>query len=165
MKLEAEAGSALSKGVEQGTVLRMTEVIADVLPDHRTDRIGVLTGPNLALEVALGQPAATVVAIGDGATADERDYFRTDGEVAFLLDDVRLEEVIPGAQRPQLGPAALSGSWAHGRRIGAGDLHRDRFHFAFVIGATARLLAFPQKRVRGDHFRYRQARAEADRQG
>ena len=36
---------SLSKGVEQGTVLRMTEVIADVLPEHRRDRIGVLSGP------------------------------------------------------------------------------------------------------------------------
>ncbi len=45
---------SLSKGLEQGTVLRMTEVIAEVLPDHRPDRIGVLTGPNLAREVAPG---------------------------------------------------------------------------------------------------------------
>ena len=43
----------------------MTEVIADVLPDHRPDRIGVLTGPNLAREVAQGQPTASVVALGD----------------------------------------------------------------------------------------------------
>ena len=58
---------SLSKGVEQGTYLRMTEVIAEVLPGHRTDRIGVLTGPNLAREVAEGQPTASVVAIGDAA--------------------------------------------------------------------------------------------------
>ena len=61
---------SLSKGLEQGTVLRMTEVIAEVLPDHRPDRIGVLTGPNLAKEVALGQPTASVVALGD-AELDE----------------------------------------------------------------------------------------------
>ena len=56
---------SLSKGLEQGTVLRMTEVVADVLPEHRRDRIGVLTGPNLAREVAAGQPTASVVAVGD----------------------------------------------------------------------------------------------------
>jgi glycerol-3-phosphate dehydrogenase (NAD(P)+) len=61
---------SLSKGLEQGTVLRMTEVIADVLPDHRRDRIGVLTGPNLAREVAAGQPTASVVAVGDTATGE-----------------------------------------------------------------------------------------------
>lgn len=56
---------SLSKGLEQGSILRMTQVVAEVLPDHRPDRIGVLTGPNLAREVALGQPTASVVAIGD----------------------------------------------------------------------------------------------------
>jgi len=62
---------SLSKGVEQGTYLRMTEVIAEVLPDHRKDRIGVLTGPNLAREVAEGQPTASVVAIGDPDAASQ----------------------------------------------------------------------------------------------
>jgi len=60
---------SLSKGVEQGTHLRMTEVVADVLTTHRADRIGVLTGPNLAREVAEGQPTASVVAIGDTGSA------------------------------------------------------------------------------------------------
>jgi glycerol-3-phosphate dehydrogenase (NAD(P)+) len=56
---------SLSKGVEQGSDLRMTEVVADVLSSHRADRIGVLTGPNLAREVAEGEPTASVIAIGD----------------------------------------------------------------------------------------------------
>ena len=43
---------SLAKGVEQSTLLRMTEVMADVLPGHAPERIGVLTGPNLAREVA-----------------------------------------------------------------------------------------------------------------
>ncbi len=65
---------SLSKGVEQGTLLRMTEVIGEVLGEGgtRSDpaRIGVLTGPNLAKEVAAGQPAASVVAIPDAAIAE-----------------------------------------------------------------------------------------------
>lgn len=51
---------SLTKGVEQGSLMRMTEVIADVLPGHPA---GVLTGPNLAKEIMAGQPAATVVAL------------------------------------------------------------------------------------------------------
>jgi glycerol-3-phosphate dehydrogenase (NAD(P)+) len=62
---------SLSKGVEQGTYLRMTEVVADVLTGHDVDRIGVLTGPNLAREVAEGQPTASVVAMVDESTARE----------------------------------------------------------------------------------------------
>jgi len=61
---------SLTKGVERGTILRMTEVAADVL-DLGTDRIGVLTGPNLAREVATGQPAAAVIAMPDGNLSRE----------------------------------------------------------------------------------------------
>ena len=62
---------SLVKGIEQGTLLRMTEVIAEVLVDHDPRRIGVLTGPNLAREVAAGQPTASVVAVPDPALGDE----------------------------------------------------------------------------------------------
>ncbi len=60
---------SLSKGIEQSTLMRMTEVTLDVLPDHDPDRIGVLTGPNLAREVMAGQPAATVIAMHDADAA------------------------------------------------------------------------------------------------
>jgi len=61
---------SLCKGVEQSTLRRMTEVAAEVLEGHPVDRIGVLTGPNLAREVAAGQPTATVVAVSDESTAE-----------------------------------------------------------------------------------------------
>jgi glycerol-3-phosphate dehydrogenase (NAD(P)+) len=60
---------SLAKGVERETLMRMTEVAADVLPNHRSDRIGVLTGPNLAKEIVAGQPAATVIAMEDVESA------------------------------------------------------------------------------------------------
>jgi glycerol-3-phosphate dehydrogenase (NAD(P)+) len=53
---------SLSKGLEQGTLLRMTEVVNDVLPDHPA---GALTGPNLAREIMAGHPAAAVMAFAD----------------------------------------------------------------------------------------------------
>jgi glycerol-3-phosphate dehydrogenase (NAD(P)+) len=53
---------SLSKGLEQGTMLRMTQVVNDVLPDHPA---GALTGPNLAKEVMAGHPAAAVMAFAD----------------------------------------------------------------------------------------------------
>jgi glycerol-3-phosphate dehydrogenase (NAD(P)+) len=62
---------SLAKGVERHTLLRMTEIVLEVLPDHGPDRVAVLTGPNLAREVALGEPAATVVACADPTTANE----------------------------------------------------------------------------------------------
>ena len=60
---------SVSKGVERDALLRMSEVILDVLLDHRADRVAVLTGPNLAREVAEGQPAATMMACLDPGTA------------------------------------------------------------------------------------------------
>jgi glycerol-3-phosphate dehydrogenase (NAD(P)+) len=61
---------SLSKGVEQDTLRRMTEVIGEVLDDHDPSCIGVLTGPNLAKEVAGGQPTASVVATADQGVAE-----------------------------------------------------------------------------------------------
>jgi len=60
---------SLSKGIESGTLMRMTEVTMDVLPDHDRSVVGVLTGPNLAREILDGQPAATVIAMEDQEAA------------------------------------------------------------------------------------------------
>src|SRR3972149_2771219 len=60
---------SLTKGIERGSLLRMTEVIRDVVRNADPDRVGVLTGPNLASEVAHGQPTAAVVAVADPDTA------------------------------------------------------------------------------------------------
>jgi len=48
-----------TKGVEQGTLKRVSEVLREEIP---CPRIGVISGPNLANEIAHGEPAATVVA-------------------------------------------------------------------------------------------------------
>jgi glycerol-3-phosphate dehydrogenase (NAD(P)+) len=53
---------SLSKGLEQGSCLRMTEIIKEILPEHP---VGVLTGPNLAKEILQGQAAASVLAMVD----------------------------------------------------------------------------------------------------
>ncbi len=59
---------SLSKGVEEGSLKLMTEVVAELLPGHPT---GVLTGPNLAKEIMAGRPAASVIAMTDEAVAGE----------------------------------------------------------------------------------------------
>ncbi|MGB3707383.1 NAD(P)H-dependent glycerol-3-phosphate dehydrogenase [Gordonia sp. (in: high G+C Gram-positive bacteria)] len=55
---------SLAKGVETSTGMRMSEVIGEVT-GFPARQIAVLTGPNLAKEIAQGQPAATVVACVD----------------------------------------------------------------------------------------------------
>jgi glycerol-3-phosphate dehydrogenase (NAD(P)+) len=55
---------SLMKGVELGTLKRMSEVIAEVT-GAGPERVGVISGPNLAREIALREPAASVVACAD----------------------------------------------------------------------------------------------------
>ncbi|MDY5840526.1 MAG: NAD(P)H-dependent glycerol-3-phosphate dehydrogenase [Corynebacterium camporealensis] len=55
---------SISKGVETSTLQRMSEVIA-AAADVSPDRVAVLSGPNLAKEIADEQAAATVIACSD----------------------------------------------------------------------------------------------------
>ncbi|GAB3221899.1 NAD(P)H-dependent glycerol-3-phosphate dehydrogenase [Glycomyces halotolerans] len=55
---------SLMKGIELGTTLRMTEVVSQVAGAD-PERVAVLSGPNLAREIAEEQPTASVVACGD----------------------------------------------------------------------------------------------------
>ncbi|MFE9255886.1 NAD(P)H-dependent glycerol-3-phosphate dehydrogenase [Streptomyces sp. NPDC006879] len=68
---------SLMKGIELGTAKRMSEVIEEVVaksplggtPDEVRSRVAVVTGPNLAREIAARRPAASVVACADGEVA------------------------------------------------------------------------------------------------
>ena len=72
---------SLMKGIELGTMMRMSEVIAEA---GRVDptRVAIVSGPNLAREIAQRQPTATTVACADGHNARRlqdactTDYFR-----------------------------------------------------------------------------------------
>ena len=80
---------SLAKGLEQGTLKRMTEVAAEVVPGHDDGRIGVLTGPNIATEVAAGMPTASVVAMTDEtAAAAVQRLFMTDTFRVYTNPDV-----------------------------------------------------------------------------
>ncbi len=61
---------SLMKGIELGTTRRMSEVIAEVTGAGE-ERIAVVSGPNLAKEIAARQPAASVVACADEAVAEK----------------------------------------------------------------------------------------------
>lgn len=72
---------SLMKGIEIGTSERMSQVIMESA-DVAADRVAVVSGPNLAREIAERQPAATTVACVDEASARRlqdactTDYFR-----------------------------------------------------------------------------------------
>lgn len=58
-----------TKGLEHGSLLRMTQVIEDVFRPRFEPKVAVLSGPTFAREVARGDPTAVVVASTDAATA------------------------------------------------------------------------------------------------
>jgi glycerol-3-phosphate dehydrogenase (NAD(P)+) len=61
---------SLMKGIELGTVKRMSQVLAEVT-GVSDEQVAVVSGPNLAMEVALQQPTATVVACADHERAED----------------------------------------------------------------------------------------------
>ena len=74
-----------SKGIEEGSLLRMSQVIASVT----SNPIGVLSGPSFAQEVATGQPTAIVAAATDGVLAQsiQREFTSSSLRV-YTNDDV-----------------------------------------------------------------------------
>jgi glycerol-3-phosphate dehydrogenase (NAD(P)+) len=57
-----------AKGIELGTLMRMSQVIIDVT-GFDPSQVAVISGPNLASEISAGQPAATVIACSDSGRA------------------------------------------------------------------------------------------------
>lgn len=104
---------SLSKGLEQGTRLRMTQVLGEELPGHPC---GVLTGPNLAKEILAGGAAASVVAMEDETIAEAlQDVFASDlFRVYTNLDVVGCE--VAGALKNVM---AIASGMADG--LGTGD--------------------------------------------
>jgi glycerol-3-phosphate dehydrogenase (NAD(P)+) len=77
---------SLTKGLEQSSRLRMTQIINEILPGHP---YGVLTGPNLAKEILAGQAAAAVVAMADEFMSTElQSIFATDLFRVYVNRDV-----------------------------------------------------------------------------
>jgi glycerol-3-phosphate dehydrogenase (NAD(P)+) len=104
---------SLTKGLEQGTHKRMTEVIEEVLPGHPA---GALAGPNLAREIIQGYAAAAVVAMSEERVAHglQRIFTRTVFRVYASTDVPGVE--VAGALKNVF---AISAGMAAG--LGTGD--------------------------------------------
>src|ERR1700760_92863 len=77
---------SLVKGLEQGTNMRMSQIVDEVLPGHPA---GILAGPNIAREVAEGYAAAAVLAIADQHLAAQLgQLFSTKRFRVYTIDDV-----------------------------------------------------------------------------
>ena len=79
-----------AKGLERGSMLRMTEVLtAELEAAGIAAHVGVVSGPNLAREIAQGLPAATVAAVADEAARERvRDLFNSPSFRVYTNADV-----------------------------------------------------------------------------
>jgi glycerol-3-phosphate dehydrogenase (NAD(P)+) len=104
---------SLTKGLEAGTRLRMTEVIQAEVPGHP---YGVLTGPNLAKEILAGSAAAAVLAMSDPNVATQlQEVFANDVFRVYTNDDIIGSE-LAGALKNVM---AIAAGMADG--LGTGD--------------------------------------------
>lgn len=104
---------SLAKGLEQGTNLRMTEIIQEVLPGHP---YGVLTGPNLAKEILVGDAAASVVAMSDVTIAAELQVVFSSNLFRVYTNDDLIGCEVAGALKNVI---AIASGMADG--LGTGD--------------------------------------------
>ncbi|MHB1517638.1 MAG: NAD(P)H-dependent glycerol-3-phosphate dehydrogenase [Acidimicrobiales bacterium] len=104
---------SLSKGLERGTLRRMTEVVKDVTPGHPT---AALTGPNLAHEIMAGKAAAAVVATEDLEVADALQKVVTRGVFRVYVNDDVVGCEMGGALKNVIAIAA-----GIGEGLGVGD--------------------------------------------
>ena len=77
-----------AKGLERGSLRRMTEVIREELGRKTAAPVCALSGPNLALEVAAGKPATTVVAGPAVAAERVRDLLMSPQFRCYTNEDV-----------------------------------------------------------------------------
>lgn len=95
---------SLAKGLESGSLLRMTEVLADVLGGP--ERLAALSGPNHAEEVSRGIPSTTVIAAHDEAVGLQlQDLFMAPSFRVYTNADVRGVE-LAGASKNVIAVAA-----------------------------------------------------------
>jgi glycerol-3-phosphate dehydrogenase (NAD(P)+) len=104
---------SLAKGLEKGSLLRMTQVIRDVAPGHP---VAALTGPNLAHEIMSGKAAASVVATEDLEVARAIQKVFTRGVFRVYLNDDVIGCEMGGAMKNVIAIAA-----GIGEGLGVGD--------------------------------------------
>jgi glycerol-3-phosphate dehydrogenase (NAD(P)+) len=96
-----------TKGLEDGTLLRMTEVITDVLRAQKfTPRLGALSGPSFAKEVARGDPTAVTVASLDGDVSRAVQHAFNDSRFRVYTNDDVIGVELGGALKNIIAIAA-----------------------------------------------------------
>jgi len=94
---------SLTKGIEKDSFKRPSEIIAE---ETGIDKIAVLSGPNLSMEIAKGLPAASVVAAKDHATAKKMQELLSSEKFRIYTSDDVIGAEIGGAMKNVIAIAA-----------------------------------------------------------
>jgi glycerol-3-phosphate dehydrogenase (NAD(P)+) len=129
-ELTSESAILMSctKGIEHGTGMRMSEVLHETFPDHT---VAVLSGPNLAVEIARGLPTAAVLGCRNHACAEELQSYLGTGRFRIYSSDETIGIELGGALKNVFAIAAGAGDG-----FGLGDNSKA----ALVTRALAELL-------------------------
>ncbi len=97
-----------TKGLEENSLLRMTQVIAQTLDSHHSKpfRVGALSGPSFAIEVARGDPTAVTVASADAELAREVQSEFSDASFRVYTNDDPVGVELGGALKNTIAIAA-----------------------------------------------------------
>ncbi len=95
-----------AKGLELGTMLRMSEVIVQELGAEWEERVGALSGPNLAKEIVAGRPATTVIASTSLDTARKAQELLTGGRFRVYTNPDLVGVELAGALKNIIAVAA-----------------------------------------------------------
>ena len=105
-----------TKGLENGTLLRMTDVIGNVLHARRlSPRIGALSGPTFAKEVARGDPTAVTAASADVELAQTVQQAFNDSRFRVYTNDDVIGVELGGALKNVI---AIAAGICHGLGLG-----------------------------------------------
>lgn len=136
---------ALSKGIENETLLTMTQVLADVFDGLPRRQIGALYGPSHAEEVAEGRPT-TVVAAAPAETVAQRiqDRFMTERLRVYLNTDVVGVEIAGSAKNVLAIAAGICDGAGYGDNAKAALVTRglaEIQRLGLALGATPQTFA------------------------
>lgn len=100
-----------AKGLEVSSGKRMSEVLAEEVPPSLKGQICVLSGPNLAKEIAQGLPAASVIAARDMAVAERARQLMQSPRLALSTSDDVIGVELGGALKNTiaLGAGVIDG--------------------------------------------------------
>jgi len=112
---ELDTVVSLAKGIENDTLMTMSQVLDEGLDDVSKDRIGVLYGPSHAEEVAEGRPTTMVAAAPDEAVAEQiQETFMTSGLRVYVNTDVIGVEISGSAKNVLAIAAGISDGVGYG---------------------------------------------------